>query len=42
MDSLKEVIPLIGGHGQVKLSNGTILDVSRRRMKGLIEKLEEE
>jgi DNA-binding LytR/AlgR family response regulator len=40
LDHVTEVVPLIGGHGQVKLSNGKVLDVSRRRMKGLIERLE--
>lgn len=37
---VSEVIPLVGGHGQVKLVNGTVLDVSRRRMKPLLEELE--
>jgi DNA-binding LytR/AlgR family response regulator len=37
---VEEVIPLIGGHGQVKLANGKVLDVSRRRMRPLIEQLE--
>jgi len=42
LSEVKEVIPLIGGHGQVKLSNQKELPVSRRRMKSLIERLERE
>jgi DNA-binding LytR/AlgR family response regulator len=40
LDKVLEVIPLIGGHGQVKLTNKKELSVSRRRMKNLIERLE--
>lgn len=42
LDGVEEVIPLIGGHGQVRMQGGVVLDVSRRRMKPLIEKLESE
>ncbi len=38
--AIKEVIPLIGGHGEVALVNGGRLDVSRRRFKSLLERLE--
>jgi DNA-binding LytR/AlgR family response regulator len=40
LDSIVEVIPLIGGHGRVKLSTGQMLEVSRRRMRHLMERLE--
>ncbi len=40
LDRVEEVVPLIGGHGQVKLAGGRVLDVSRRRMKDLMEELE--
>ncbi len=40
LDRIEEVVPLIGGHGQVKLDDRRVLDVSRRRMKDLIERLE--
>lgn len=36
LDAIQEVIPLIGGHGQVKLASGHRLEVSRRRMKDLL------
>ena len=42
LGGVAEIIPLIGGHGQVKLTNGKVLDVSRRRMKALLEELEKE
>lgn len=42
LDHLESVIPLIGGHGQVRLKNGRVLDVSRRRMKPLMDTLQEE
>jgi len=42
LDEIAQVIPLIGGHGMIKLSNGKELQVSRRRMKPLIERLERE
>jgi len=40
LDRVEEVVPLVGGHGQVKLAGGRVLDVSRRRMKVLMEELE--
>ena len=40
LQEVKEVVPLIGGHGQVRLSNGETLAVSRRRMKELLRRLE--
>lgn len=40
LDHIEEVVPLIGGHGRVKLDDRRVLDVSRRRMKDLMEKLE--
>lgn len=40
LDHIEEVVPLIGGHGQVKLDDRRVLDVSRRRMKDLLERLE--
>lgn len=38
--AVREVVPLIGGHGQVVLSSGAAVDVSRRRYKPLLEKLQ--
>jgi hypothetical protein len=35
-----EVIPLTGGQGEVILKSGTRLEVSRRRMKDLVDTLE--
>ena len=40
LDSIQEVFPMPGGHGEVLLKNGTRLEVSRRRFKELMEKLE--
>ena len=40
LDSIQEVFPMPGGHGEVLLRNGTRLEVSRRRFKELLEKLE--
>ncbi|MDA2927714.1 LytTR family DNA-binding domain-containing protein, partial [Acidobacteria bacterium AH-259-G07] len=40
LDAVREVVPLAGGYGEVRLKNGTPLDVSRRRMKELMQKLE--
>ncbi len=40
LDAVHEVVPLIGGHGEVLLKNGTRLEVSRRRLKELMQKLE--
>ena len=39
LDSIQEVFPMPGGHGEVLLRNGTRLEVSRRRFKELLEKL---
>ncbi len=38
--AVREVAPLMGGHGQVTLVNGHRLDVSRRRFKPLLDALE--
>lgn len=38
--AVREVIPLIGGHGEVALVNGGRLEVSRRRFRPLLESLE--
>lgn len=40
LDAIRQVAPLMGGHGQVLLKDGSRLDVSRRRMKELLERLE--
>ncbi len=40
LQEVKEVVPLIGGHGQVRMRNGDTLAVSRRRMKELLARLE--
>ncbi len=40
LDAVREVIPLIGGHGQLELRNSIRLDVSRRRMKELLARLQ--
>lgn len=37
--AVKEVVPLVGGYGEVVLANGKRLDVSRRRFKELLEQL---
>jgi two-component system LytT family response regulator len=39
LETIKEVAPLMGGHGQVLLTNGAYLEVSRRRFKDLLEKI---
>lgn len=41
LNKVEEVIPTIGGHGQVKLVGGKILEVSRRKLKGLLDELQE-
>ena len=38
--AVHEVVPLVGGYGQVNLKDGTKLEVSRRRLKELLQKLE--
>ncbi len=40
LDHLQEVVPLLGGYGQVRLAGGRTLDVSRRRLKPLLEILQ--
>ena len=40
LDSIQEVFPMPGGHGEVLLKNGSRLEVSRRRFKELMEKLQ--
>ncbi len=40
LDAVHEVVPLVGGYGQVTLKDGTRLEVSRRRLKELLQKLE--
>ena len=40
LNEIHEVIPLTGGHGEVVLKSGQRLEVSRRRMKDLLERLE--
>jgi len=40
LNEIHEVIPLTGGHGEVVLKSGLRLEVSRRRMKDLLERLE--
>jgi two-component system LytT family response regulator len=40
LEAVTEVVPLIGGNGQVRMSNGETLAVSRRRMKELLHRLE--
>lgn len=39
LDAVREVIPLVGGYGQVVLKEGRRLEVSRRRLKELMERL---
>jgi two-component system LytT family response regulator len=39
LPAVREVVPLMGGHGQVLLTSGKKLDVSRRRFKALLEHL---
>jgi two-component system, LytTR family, response regulator len=40
LDAIQEVLPLMGGYGQVVLKGGARLEVSRRRLKDLISRLE--
>lgn len=40
MDAVREVLPLSGGQAEVKLRDGTTLEVSRRRYRDLITRLE--
>jgi two-component system LytT family response regulator len=39
LDGVEEVVPGSGGHGEVQMTNGMRLEVSRRRFRALIEKL---
>ena len=39
LDFVREVAPLVGGHGEVRLRNGAALPVSRRRFHDLIVRL---
>lgn len=41
MDAVREVAPLPGGHGEATLANGTTVEVSRRRFKELLDRLEQ-
>ncbi len=41
LDAIDEVVPLPGGHGEVKLHNGARLEVSRRRFPLLVNRLSE-
>lgn len=38
LDAVTEVVPTIGGQGEVRLRDGTRLEVSRRRFKELTER----
>ena len=40
LNALKEIVPIIGGSGEVLLKNGTKLEVSRRRFKDLMDRLQ--
>ncbi len=40
LDAVDEVVPLVGGYGQVVIKNGTRLEVSRRRMGALLDALQ--
>ncbi|HSR69937.1 MAG TPA: LytTR family DNA-binding domain-containing protein [Acidobacteriota bacterium] len=40
LDAVAQVDPMPGGHGQLTLRNGTRLDISRRRMKPLLDCLQ--
>jgi two-component system LytT family response regulator len=40
LDQIREVVPQPGGYGEVKLSDGSTLEVSRRRFKELMQRLE--
>jgi len=41
LDAIDEVLPGVGGQAEVQLTNGRMLEVSRRRFKALIDKLGE-
>jgi len=40
LNAVEEVVPLVGGYGQVAMKNGAHLEVSRRRMSGLLDALQ--
>ncbi len=40
LNAVDEVVPLVGGYGQVAMKNGTRLEVSRRRMNALLDALQ--
>ena len=40
LDAVREVLPLTGGQAEIMLRDGTTLDVSRRRYRELIDRLE--
>ena len=40
LDAIVEVVPLVGGHGEVRLTNGARLPVSRRRLRALLARIE--
>jgi two-component system LytT family response regulator len=39
IDVVFEVVPLMGGHGEVQLRNGARLEVSRRRFRELLQRV---
>ena len=39
LEHVAEVVPLVGGYGQIKVTGGQVLEVSRRKLKLLLEKL---
>jgi hypothetical protein len=40
INAVREVVPVIGGAGEVLLRNGARLEVSRRRFQDLVQKLQ--
>ena len=41
LDAVREVAPVVGGYGEVRLSNDTRLEITRRRFKPLMDRLAE-
>jgi two-component system LytT family response regulator len=41
LDAIDEVLPGVGGQAEIQLTNGRMLEISRRRFKALIDKLGE-
>jgi DNA-binding LytR/AlgR family response regulator len=39
LDAIREVAPLVGGHGEIELLSGETLPVSRRRFQLLLDRL---